>query len=371
MRRLSDTIGRLAAAATPIQDLGPAGADRLVELTGFGRNPGNLRARLYVPATVSKRPALVVVLHGCTQSAASYDTGSGWSRLADEQGFVLLFPEQKSANNPNRCFNWFAPEDVSRDHGEAQSIHEMIVATIAAQDVDPARIFINGLSAGGAMTAVMLATHPEMFAGGAIIGGLPYGTASGVVQALDRMRGHGMPGDVALGALVRDASTHRGAWPTLSVWHGDADATVQDANAEAILTQWCALHGVSATAATEEQVGGDAHRTWRDASGRVVVEDHRIAGMGHGTPIATRGAEACGTAGAFMLDVGISSTRRIAAFWGLAPAPSATSTASGSPAPVPSEARKPQRLIPKPPKREQGSVATIINDALRAAGLLR
>lgn len=361
MRRLSDTIGRLAGARGAPSPLMAHGADRLADLDGFGRNPGNLRARVYVPATLAPRPALVVVLHGCTQNAAGYDLGSGWSRLADDQGFIVLFPEQKSANNPNRCFNWFAPEDVSRDHGEAQSIHEMIVAVVDAHDVDPARVFINGLSAGGAMTAVMLATYPELFAGGAIIGGLPYGTASGVVQAMDRMRGYGMPDDAALGSLVRDASDHRGAWPTLSVWHGDSDTTVQDANAEAILTQWRALHGVVATPTSRTTTGRHSHRLWQDAAGRTVIEDHRITGMGHGTPIAAHGAEDGGTAGAFMLDVGISSTRRIAAFWGIAPA-------VGN-APV---TREPHQLRAEPSaRREPTGVAAVIDDALRAAGLLR
>ena len=361
MRRLSDTIGRLAAIRGTPDQPPPAGPDRLTPFEHFGRNPGNLRALVYVPSSVRARPALVVVLHGCTQNAAGYDVGAGWSRLADEQGFVLLYPEQKSANNPNRCFNWFAPEDVSRDHGEAQSIREMIDAVGDAYDIDPARVFINGLSAGGAMTAVMLATYPEVFAGGAIIGGLPYGTASGVMQALERMRGHGMPDDTALATLARDASGHRGPWPTLSVWHGDADATVQDSNAEAILTQWRGLHGVAAAPASVVVSGDHARRVWRDAAGRAVIEDHRIAGMGHGTPIATRGAEGGGTAGAFMLDVGISSTRRIAAFWGIGPA-----VADAPPA------RQRQRLRPEPTaRREPVGVAAVIDDALRAAGLLR
>ena len=361
MRRLSDTIGRLAAARGAPASPMPGGSDRLTDFDGFGRNPGNLRARVYVPSSVRERPPLVVVLHGCTQTASGYDSGSGWSRLADDHGVILLFPEQKTANNPNRCFNWFAPEDVSRDHGEAQSIHEMIVAVADAHDVDPARIFVNGLSAGGAMAAVMLASYPELFAGGAIIGGLPFGTASGVVQALDRMRGHGLPDDAALGGLVRDASAHRGAWPVLSVWHGTADATVQDANADAILTQWRALHGVSDTPTANRSAGCHRHRLWQDAAGRTVIEDHRIAGMGHGTPIATRGAEAGGTAGPFMLDVGISSTRRIAAFWGIAPA------VADAPA-----SRESRRLRPESSgRREATGVAAIIDDALRAAGLLR
>ncbi len=369
MRRLSDTIGRLAAARGVIADGLQPDAGKLHDLTGFGRNPGNLRARTYVPASVAEHPALVVVLHGCTQTAAGYDLGSGWSRLADEHGFVLLFPEQQRANNSNLCFNWFAPEDIGRDHGEAASIREMIAVMVAAREVDPARIFVNGLSAGGAMTAVMLATYPEVFAGGAIIGGLPYGTATGVVDALDRMRGHAMPGTAALASLVRAASPDRGPVPRLSVWHGTTDATVHSDNADAILAQWRALHGVDPDPDVRDSTGGVTHRMWRDGTGRAVIEDYRIAGMGHGTPIAASGPEACGSPGPFMLDVGLSSTRRIAAFWGIAPAverqartnaePIRTRAASG-PAPAGSALAN-----------TTAAVTTVINDALRAAGLLR
>lgn len=358
MRRLSDTIGRLAAgrmaAEAPL-----AGHDRLRDLTGFGRNPGNLRARTYVPETLGPDPALVVVLHGCTQTAAGYDIGSGWSRLADEAGFLLLFPEQQRANNSNLCFNWFMGEDIARDHGEAESIREMAEAMIAAHGVDRARVFVTGLSAGGAMAAVMLATAPNLFAGGAIIGGLPYGTAQGVVQALDRMRGKGLPGAPALAAHVRGATPGATAWPTLSVWHGDADATVHPANAEAILSQWRDLHGVGDQPSASAMVGGNPHRIWRDAQGRVVIEDHRILAMGHGTPIAVDGPEGGGTAGPYMLDVGLSSTRRIAAFWGLAPMP----------ADLPERRRA--RGVEAAAVSHGGGIAATINDALRAAGLMR
>ena len=364
MRRLSDTIDRLVAARARLATSAEVTEDRLTDLAAFGHDPGNLRARLYVPATLAERPALVVVLHGCTQTAAGYDAGSGWSRLADERGFVLLFPEQRRANNPNLCFNWFAPDDFGRDRGEAASIRAMIAATMRAYDVDPARVFVTGLSAGGAMAAVMLAAYPELFAGGAIIGGLPYGTASGVVQALDRMRGHDLPDAAALARIARGASQHAGRWPTLSLWHGGADATVHPDNAEALLAQWLGLHGIDPAPAERDTVGDHAHRVWRDAAGRAVIEDHRIRGMGHGTPIAASGPEACGASGAYMLDVGLSSTRRIAAFWGLAPGIAATEGQA--------------RAVPAPPPPNAagagagaGGIGGVIDDALRAAGLLR
>src|SRR5205085_5815523 len=148
---------------------------QLTVLTGVGTNPGAVRMFAYVPNNLARAPALVVVLHGCTQSAASYDLGAGWSKLAERCGFVVLLPEQTSANNPKTCFNWFLPGDTVRGRGEALSIRQMIEKTIGAHGIDRTRVFITGLSAGGAMTAAMLATYPEVFAAGAIIAGLPYG----------------------------------------------------------------------------------------------------------------------------------------------------------------------------------------------------
>ena len=106
------------------------GSSHLREIFDFGSNPGNLRMFGYRPSTLADNPALVVVLHGCTQSAAGYDLGAGWSTLADRYGFALLLPEQQRSNNPNGCFNWFQPEHSRRNRGEPLSICQMIERSI-------------------------------------------------------------------------------------------------------------------------------------------------------------------------------------------------------------------------------------------------
>jgi poly(hydroxyalkanoate) depolymerase family esterase len=169
----------LAAARVHAPESG-AVLDRLQPVSDFGSNPGNLRMFTYSPSQYAPSPVLVVVLHGCTQTAAGYDYGAGWSTLADRYGFALLLPEQQPSNNSNGCFNWFLPGDTRRGGGEALSIRQMIETIVIDKKIDRRRVFITGLSAGGAMTSVMLACYPEVFAAGAIIAGLPYGAAGNV-----------------------------------------------------------------------------------------------------------------------------------------------------------------------------------------------
>ncbi|QJU60234.1 PHB depolymerase family esterase [Sphingomonas sp. AP4-R1] len=365
-----DNIGRGASATTPV--------NRLANLTVFGTNPGALCGRVYVPAQLAECPALVVVLHGCTQTAAGYDHGSGWSQLAERYGFVLLYPEQDRSNNANLCFNWFEPGDIARDKGEALSIRQMIEAMVVAHGIDRDRIFVTGLSAGGAMTSVMLATYPETFAGGAIIAGLPYGCASNIQEAFGAMRARGQGRPDALAALVRRASGHDGRWPSISVWHGTGDATVNPGNAEAIIEQWLPLHGVSSPPSTDI-VDGYPHRAWRNASGRIVVEAYSITGMGHGTPLDTGGADPSGVAGPYMLNVAISSSQRIAEFWGLTAntmtRPEAAEQERDTPAiagtSIVRRATKAQRIYPDPKPAPGINVRRIIEDALRAGGLMK
>lgn len=157
----------------------------------------------------------------------------------------------------------------------------------------------------------MLAIYPEVFAGGAIIAGLPYGSATTVPEAFDRMRGEGGPSKRALQRAVRSASDHQGPWPRISIWHGSADQTVAPGNAEAIAAQWLGAHGIENTPPRSERAGRLARQVWCDATGEATIEINMIAGMGHGTPI---GNDGLGARGPFMLDVGISSTRETLRF---------------------------------------------------------
>jgi poly(3-hydroxybutyrate) depolymerase len=165
MSKLQETNGFASTLADFTRSLTP-GKSPLTETTDFGSNPGELRMWSFVPAKSQQAPALVVVLHGCGQTAAGYDLGAGWSTLAERYGFALLMPEQQRGNNAQGCFNWFNPEDITRDHGEACSIRQMIARMAADHGIDRNSIFVTGLSAGGAMTSVMLATSPEIFSAG-------------------------------------------------------------------------------------------------------------------------------------------------------------------------------------------------------------
>jgi poly(hydroxyalkanoate) depolymerase family esterase len=302
---------------------------RLREVTAFGRNPGNLRMLMHVPEQLPAMAPLVVALHGCNQTADEYDYGTGWSSVADRLGFAVVYPEQQPANNPKNCFSWFVPGDISRGHGEALSIQQMVEHAVATFSVDRRRVFVTGLSAGGAMAAVMLATYPEVFAGGAIIAGLPYGCARSVQQAFEAMFTEQSHSAHRLGDRVRTASNHGGPWPKISVWHGTADPIVKPSNAEDIVRQWISVHGLSSAPSFEELIGIHKRRVWNDANGHALIEAFSVTGMAHGVPLASATTEdSCGTAGAFFLEAGISSTHRIAEFWCLGESIVATSRAA-------------------------------------------
>jgi len=365
----------------------------LQEVHSAGSNPGNLRMFAYVPANAADNPALVVVLHGCTQTASGYDYGAGWSTLADRYGFALLVPEQQRSNNPNGCFNWFLPEDTQRGRGEAASIRQMVETMVREKGIDPQRVFVTGLSAGGAMTSVMLACYPEVFAGGAIVAGLPYGAARNVQQAFESMFQCPSRPAREWGGLVRGAAPHDGPWPRISVWHGSADKTVIPSNAREILKQWTDVHGLQIAPSAQETVDGYPRQVWISDAGDELIESYTIPQMSHGTPLATGKADfECGAAGPFLLDVGISSSFHIAKFFGLTTAGVRSASARREhaatphvrlPVKIPAESPQPELLYgevldkaePEYPRYRPASpridIGAVITKALTAAGLMR
>jgi poly(hydroxyalkanoate) depolymerase family esterase len=355
----------------------------LVEVTGFGANPGDLRMFSFVPDDLGPKPALVVVLHGCGQTAAGYDLGAGWSTLAKHYGFALLMPEQQASNNAHGCFNWFNPEDTARGHGEAASIRQMIARMAADHAIDAGNIFVTGLSAGGAMTSVMLATYPDIFAGGAVIAGLPFGVATNVREALNGMFQSSSRTAGELGDLVRNASHHKGPWPKLSVWHGSADRTVNPANADEIVKQWIDVHDLPTAPMSETIVDGYPRQIWWNADGETIVESYTITDMAHGTPLGIGdNDEHYGAQGAFLIEAGISSSYHIADFFGLTMRvrqPKGSSEEIAAPVrtpdivtallPLAAMHRHPEP--PHKPRRRAIDVGGVITRALTAAGLMK
>jgi poly(hydroxyalkanoate) depolymerase family esterase len=343
----------------------------------FGTNPGALKMFSYTPVGLPARSSLLVVLHGCTQTAPDYAYGAGWKTLAEQHGFAILLPQQELVNNPNGCLNWFQPGDIRRDQGEALSIRQMIGTLVDEEGIDRQRIFVTGLSAGGAMTSVMLACYPEVFAGGAIIAGLPYGTARNVQQAFECMFHGSQKSAPELAALAREAASPVEQWPRISVWHGEADKTVVPANADEILKQWTSLHRLPLTPSGRTIVNGARRDVWLNEAGDETIEAYFLPELGHGTPIAPGTARnECGHAGPFLLDAGISSSYHIAEFFGLTRSYSTRASA------VPIRERNEQithfhqsengaeENSQRPPERRM-NIKSVIDAALKAAGLIK
>ena len=369
MAGIGDTVAELLARAQAVANAAAEVTERqggLERVADFGANPGALGMWLHAPEGLPPGAPLVVVLHGCGQTAAAYASGAGWVELADAYGFAVLCPEQTRANNANLCFNWFEPGDTQRGAGEAASIAQMVRHAIAALRADARRVFITGLSAGGAMTTVMLATYPETFYGGAVVAGLPYAAARGVNDALGAMRRIPDLPAGAWGDKVRAAAPAPARWPSVAIWYGDADTTVTPAAAQALVVQWCDVHGAIRSAALPHTKGRHTHVAWLRPDGSVAVELHRIAGLGHGAPISTRGDEACGSAAPWILEAGVSSSREIARSWGLLEVRRSTaSPRSAPPSAGNGGAASGSRTSLGP------DVAETISKALRGAGLLR
>lgn len=319
LRRMLERTARATRSAIKpkrVRRARSVASKRLVEIEGFGSNPGRLSMLFYRPPHLPERAPLVVVLHGCLQTAQAFDDASGFARLAAERRFAVLYPQQTHSNNPNLCFNWFRPSAVARDRGELLSIRQMIDHACAKHRLDASRVYIVGLSAGGAMANALLATYPDGFAAGAIVAGLPVGAARDAMTALSVMNSGASRTPQEWGDLVRAVSPQARRWPDISIWQGDDDRVVSPVNAEACRDQWLDVRGLNAVEGTRTDRSWGEIRRW-NADGRAAVSLYRIRGMGHGLPVkaAARGAGA--KSDRFILETDISAPLELMQLWGL------------------------------------------------------
>lgn len=239
----------------------------------FAHRAGARDYRLFVPAAGLEAPrALVVMLHGCTQNPEDFARGTRMNGLAAQQNVLVLYPAQLRQANAQGCWNWFKHNHQGRERGEPAILAAMARHIADSHGVDPSCIYVAGLSAGGAMAAILAATHPDVFAAAGVHSGLAAGAACDLPGALAAMQGQG--GSAPSG---RARSGVR-----LIVFHGDADATVHPRNAEQVV----AAHGSHAVSMDEQrglQAGGRSctRRLHRDAQGRVVSEHWLVHGAGH------------------------------------------------------------------------------------------
>ena len=212
----------------------PSGHFATHQFTGAA---GTRSYRLYTPPGSGGAPRpVVVMLHGCTQTSDDFARGTRMNQLADLHDVLVVYPEQAAQANPSRCWNWFNTQDQSRDNGEPSLIAGIVREVIASRAADPRRVFVAGLSAGGAMAVILGETYPELFAGVGAHSGLPYASAHDVPSALAAMKG-GRSGSVpSIPVPARSARPLSHPVPTI-VFHGDRDHTVQQKNGTDIVDQ--------------------------------------------------------------------------------------------------------------------------------------
>jgi poly(hydroxyalkanoate) depolymerase family esterase len=293
----------------------------LVEITDFGANKGNLEMYVYKPINNNQKVPLVVVLHGCVQTANEIAEQSGWSSLADAHNFMVIYPQQKAENNLNKCFNWYENLDISKNDGESDTIKEMIQYAIKNFDIDPSKIFVTGISAGGAMANVLMANYPNMFKSGAIMSGIPFKAASDLATAYVAMQGKVEKTPKEWVVLISDNNPkYEGEYPKVAIFHGVDDPLVNIKNAEIIEMQWKGIHKIvyEPTRVPEFNGNSDIAKTTYSKNYCPVIVKYEINNLGHAMSV-DPGTEKQqgGNVARFAVDKNFHSTFWVAKFFGL------------------------------------------------------
>jgi poly(hydroxyalkanoate) depolymerase family esterase len=287
---LAKILGKTAEGAPAVAPKGESSKANEAPVQGRGtflnakysNEAGSRAYKLYVPSSHngSKLP-LIIMLHGCTQSAEDFAAGTAMNAIGEEHGCIIAYPEQSNSANPSRCWNWFNPRDQKRDSGEPSIIAGITREIIGNYAIDTARVYVAGLSAGGAAAAIMGATYPDLFAAVGVHSGLPAGSAHDVGSAMAAMRSPKDPSGLPHAAVLHG----RGRLVPTIVFHGDKDTTVHPNNGQHVISlsrtrEWGELRAVSHPGRVQ---GGHAYtRTdHHDAAGRVVLEMWVVHGAGH------------------------------------------------------------------------------------------
>ncbi|MGR3700969.1 MAG: extracellular catalytic domain type 1 short-chain-length polyhydroxyalkanoate depolymerase [Paracoccaceae bacterium] len=276
-KRLGETLQELASVRMPHAQSRSNAAPDMPERAEFlslsnTSTQGRRDYRLYVPANLpAGQVPLIVMMHGCTQSPEDFATGTGMNQLAESFGCLIAWPAQSNSANMQKCWNWFRPEDQGRDRGEPALIAGIVADILTSHNVDPARVYIAGLSAGGAIAAIMGAAYPEVFAAVGVHSGLPVGAARDMPSAFSAMRGGS------------EGVTLRRSVPTI-VFHGLADSTVHPSNGDAVIAQSLGRQSGTKRARLDGNVdGGRGYRLTRHSlpDGTTHAEHWEIEGAGH------------------------------------------------------------------------------------------
>lgn len=290
------------------------------ELKSFGANPGDLEASYYLPKNLPKTnapngssPALVVLLHGCAQQAETLAQQSGFLGLAKQYNFALLLPQQGLTNNIKRCFNWYSADDYTKDQGEMLSIKNMI--TTLKQKLVSENVYIIGLSAGGAMASSLLVNYPELFTAGAVVAGIPFPCADGLITGISCMRNGPSQTADELVTLIQKTNPKQTQWPKLSVWTGANDSIVNPLNSSMLAQQWAQLSKGNIKTTVDKKAGYIITR-WQNTNKEVQVELVEVMKRDHGIMV-NPNVENGGEVSDYLLAAPLSTAKHVVAFWQL------------------------------------------------------
>ncbi|MBF6023955.1 extracellular catalytic domain type 1 short-chain-length polyhydroxyalkanoate depolymerase [Lysobacter niastensis] len=307
-----------AALAFMLSSASVSAQAALTEDTGFGTNPGNLRMFYYVPSGLPADAPLVVVAPGCGQTAQEMADATGWTTLAWRDKFALVFPQTSTANEPTGgCFRTWMPEHQARDAGEPLSVRQMIERMRALYPLSTTRTYITGMSSGGHLTNVMLATYPDVFAAGAPQSSFPYKCAMAFSElSICAQAGRNYTA-LQWGNLARSGYPgYSGPRPQVQIWHGSLDPLIYLPNQYQQVMQWTNVHGIDAVVDWSDYLLFHVRNSYKTIAGTTKVQTITVQNMGHYIAVDPGlGPQQCGAISAYSADFNICSAYWIGRFF--------------------------------------------------------